>query len=359
MLILLTTIGVFFSSFYLLLPILPIYIQNLGGTQAEIGITIGVFTLSSVLVRPFIGKYTDTHGRKSMLVAGAIIFMVSPFLYMGAFTVFQVLLVRIIHGLGIATFTTSAVTMIADISPDTRRGEAFGAFGLATMVALSGAPAVGDWVYTVFSFSAAFWIGGILGGVSLVLSVAVKETFHHSKHFIKNSVEKAYMPSIMIFLCTVTYGSIVAFLPFFASNIPAFGLYYTAYALSSIAVRLPLGRVSDRIGYNKIIIPGLILLSGALILLSQSHTFLLLIISGIVYGVGFSSVYPTLTALLVEKIPKNVRAQGLAMFTASFDLGIAAGSIGFGLIPLSWIYLTGAFIIGLGLILFLYMSNKN
>jgi MFS family permease len=357
MLILLVTIGVFFFSFYILLPVLPVYVQYLGGTQIEIGVTIGIFTASSVLVRPFVGKYTDTHGRKPMLVVGAIIFLISPFLYMGVSTVFQILLVRIIHGIGIATFTTSAVTMIADISPDTRRGEAFGAFGLAAMVALSGAPATGIWVYTAFSFSAVFWIGGILGGFSLVLSFAVAETFHHPAEFIKNSVEKAYIPSIIIFLCTVTYGSIVAFLPFFASDIPAFGLYYTAYAISSIAVRLPIGRVSDRIGYTNVIIPGLVILSVALLVLSQSYRLSLLILSGILYGIGFSSVYPTLTALLVDKIPKNARARGLAMFTASFDLGIAAGSIGFGLIPLSWMYLAGAFIIGAGLMLFWYMSS--
>jgi MFS family permease len=354
MLMLLVTIGVFFSSFYILLPVLPVYVHYLGGTQLEIGITIGIFTVSSVLIRPFVGKYTDTHGRKPMLLLGAVIFLISPFLYMGVSTVFQVILVRIIHGMGIATFTTSAVTMIADISPDTRRGEAFGAFGLAAMVALSGAPAAGTLIHTACSFSAVFLIGGILGGFSLVLSFLVAETFHHPAESIKNSVEKAYIPSIIIFLCTVTYGSIVAFLPFFASNIPAFGLYYTAYAVSSIAVRIPVGRISDRIGYTHVIIPGLIIVSAALLVLSQAHKLSLLILSGILYGIGFSSVYPTLTALLVDKIPRNVRARGLAMFTASFDLGIGVGSIGFGLMPLSLMYIAGAVIIGAGLILFWY-----
>ena len=154
-------------------------------------------------------------------------------------------------------------------------------------------------------------------------------------------------------LCTITFGAIVAFLPFFAENIPDFGLYYTAYALASVAVRLPLGRISDRVGHTRIILPGMLVLSAALALLSQSRAFWMLMVSGVLYGVGFSSVYPSLTALLVERVRDDARARGLAWFTASFDLGITVGSFAFGFIPLGMIYPAGALIVlgGAGLFL--------
>lgn len=283
--------------------------------------------------------------------------MISPFFYRSASTITMVVLVRIFHGTGIAAFTTSSVSMVADLSPTHRRGEAFGAFGLATMIALTGAPAGGTWLLTHFSFSAVFVTEAVLAGISLLLSFAVRETFH--KPTIQNKSTKGiFLPSILIFMCTITYGSIIAFLPFFAENISDFGLYYTAYAVSSIGTRIPLGKVSDRVGRHTIILPGLITTAAALFLLSRSFTLPLLLGSGVLYGIGFSSVYPTLTALLVDRIPEKERAHGIAVFTASFDLGIAAGSFGFGVIPLPLIYPSGSVIILLGALLF-YLAERS
>jgi MFS family permease len=350
---LLTSICLFFSSFYLLLPVLPLYVQSIGGTLPDVGIVVGVFTLSSVLSRPVTGVFTDRYGRKLMLVAGALIFFIAPFLYFLASTVNFLLLVRMFHGLGIAAFTVSSVAMIADISPPHRRGEAFGAFGLSAMVALAAAPAGGSWLLTTFSFEAVFSAAAVLAGGCVLLSCLVKETFHLSESKKKITVEpQGFIPSVIIFLCTVTYGSVVAFLPFFAHKIPEFGLYYTAYALSSIIIRIPVGKISDRVGRQKIILFGLGVMCVSLGVLSFSHSLALLLFSGGLYGIGFSSVYPTLTALLVDRIPEESRAMSISYFTASFDLGIAGGSVVFGFFPLLSIYPAGALIVGLGVLLF-------
>lgn len=359
--ILLTSICLFFSSFYLLLPILPLYVQSIGGTQADTGIIIGVFTLSSVLFRPITGAFTDRHGRKILLIAGALIFFVSPFLYFSASTVEILFLVRIFHGLGIAAFTVSSVAMIADMSPPHRRGEAFGAFGLSAMVALTAAPAGGTWLLTTFSFAAVFSAAAFLAGACIFLSFLVKETFYppESESKIKKEVKGVLLPSATIFICTVTYGSIVAFLPFFALKIPEFGLYYTGYALSSIVVRIPIGRISDRVDRFKIILFGLLTACVSLVVLSFSESLALLMLSGVLYGIGFSSVYPTLTALLVDRIPEEARAQGISYFTASFDLGIAVGSVVFGFFPLLWIYPLGAVLLGAGALCFYSVERSS
>lgn len=352
MLTLLISISLFFSSFYLLLPTLPLYIQHMGGDQKAVGIIIGVFTISSVIIRPFSGKFTDRLGRRIFLILGALIFLISPLLYYTASTIPMLFLVRIFHGLGIAFFTVSAVAMIADMSPPDRRGEAFGAFGLSAMVALTGSPAVGTWLLTHFSFRGVFYAEAFLASASLFLCFFVRETFKIDESHHKGDTKGILLPSTIIFVCTLTYGSIVAFLPFSAHDIADFGLYYTAYALSSIAVRIPVGRISDRVGRHTVILPGLVTISGGLFLLSQSHTLPLLVVSGTLYGAGFSSVYPTLTALIVDTVPEKARARGLSIFTAFFDMGIGGGSFVFGFFPLCWIYPVGGAIVLSGAFLY-------
>jgi MFS family permease len=359
LIILLISICLFFSSFYLLLPTLPLYVQHIGGDQKDVGIIIGIFTLSSVLCRPFIGKFTDILGRKPLLISGAFIFLLSPFSYYVSSTECALILARIFHGVGIAAFGTSCIAMIADMSPPNKRGEAFGAFGLSTMIALSVSPAAGTWLLVRFSFSDVFLTEAILAGGALILSLLVKETFHIVPTRINGSMKGVVLPSLLILLCTITYGSIVAFLPFFARNISDFGLFYTAYAFSSILIRIPIGKISDRIGRQKIILPGLVTTCAALLILSQSNALHLLIGSGFLYGLGFSSVYPTLTALLVDRVHKKARARGLAFFTASFDLGIAVGSFAFGFIPLLWIYPSGSVIILIGILIFYSVERSS
>ncbi|MBU7015493.1 MAG: MFS transporter [Theionarchaea archaeon] len=350
---LLVSISLCFSSFYVLLPTLPLYVQHIGGTQKEAGIIIGILTLSAVLFRPYFGKITDRKGRKLMLQVGAFLFLLSSALYGPASSVTGLILVRILHGTGIAAFTTASIAMIADMSPTGRRGEAFGAFGMAAMIALSGAPAAGTWVLDHSSFREMFLLTVGLSGISFGLCLTVKETLDHPREVQSGSLEGTYLPSATIMLCTITFGAIVAFLPFFAGEIPDFGLYYTGYALASVAVRLPLGKVSDRVGHRKVILPGMIVLSVALGLLSESRSLWMLVVSGVLYGVGFSSVYPSLTALLVERVHDEARARGLAWFTASFDLGITVGSFAFGFVPLGMIYPVGALTVlgGAGLFL--------
>lgn len=358
MLILLTSICLFFSSFYLLLPTLPLYVHYIGGDQKDVGFIVGIFTLSSVLFRPLAGTFTDKVGRKVLLVTGAVIFFVAPFLYFFSNTTEILLLVRIFHGVGIATFTVSSVTLIADLSPPHRRGEAFGAFGLAAMIALSGAPAGGTWLLKTFSFTEVFYAEAICAGLCILLCFFVREPAHVSVFGKTGRPSRIFYPSLIILICTVTYGSIVAFLPFFASKISDFGLYYTFYAVSSVAVRIPLGRASDRVGREKIILPGLLTVAVSLVILSVSTSLILLVLSGLLYGVGFSSVYPTLTASLVDRIPEETRGKGLSYFTASFDLGIGIGSVVFGFFPLIWIYPVGSLLIIASTLIF-YVSERS
>ncbi|MBU7031019.1 MAG: MFS transporter [Theionarchaea archaeon] len=345
LMILLASITLFFSSFYLLFPTLPLYVEHIGGTQGEVGMIVGIFTLSSVLFRPIAGKIADNFGRKAVLIMGALIFLVSPLFYIRAHTVHLLLLVRIFHGIGIAAFATAAIAMIADMSPSTRRGEAFGVFGMATALALSVSPAMGTWVLETYSFTGVFLMEALMAGSAVVFGSMVEETHENRKCDVNHSIRGAILPSFIILLCTVTYGSIVAFLPFFAQDIPSYGFFYTFYAFSAIVIRIPMGRISDKVGRNTIIVPGLIILSASLVILSESRGLLHLIFSGILYGIGFNSVYPTLTALLIDRIPEEVRARGLSFFTASFDLGISIGSFVFGLLPLLWIYPLGAMVI--------------
>ncbi|MDP2766980.1 MAG: MFS transporter [Candidatus Methanoperedens sp.] len=175
----LTTLSTFavFTSFYFLLVTLPIYIQELGGTESEIGLIIGVFTISAVLLRPYLGREVDRRGRKNILAAGLLVFLFSMLLYNYTTSVVSLLMLRVLHGIGWGAATTAATTLIADIAPPRRRGEAMGTFTAAFDLGIGAGSIVLGMVLQFFGFKVMYLLGGliVLAGAAWFIAVNDKK----------------------------------------------------------------------------------------------------------------------------------------------------------------------------------------
>ena len=129
------------SSFFLL----PLYITHHGGTEADIGILMAVFTFSSILSRPWISEMIDRIGRKRTYTIACILMILVPLVYpvfegeLSSFY-FPMVLVRIVHGIGLALSFTSVITYVSDIIPENRLNEGIGMFGVASLVSLALGP---------------------------------------------------------------------------------------------------------------------------------------------------------------------------------------------------------------------------
>jgi MFS family permease len=331
----LTSLSTFtlFTSFYFLLITLPIYIEKIGGSESEIGLILGVFTISAVLLRPFIGKEVDRRGRKIILVSGIVIFFISMLLYDYTKNVTMLLLLRVLHGIGWGAATTAATTLIADIAPPKRRGEAMGVFGMASNVAMAVGPALSMLLLQKYDFPILFSISAGISLISLLLVLPISETIVvHPKTPLFS--REALFPSALMFMISLTYGSIVSFLSLFAQKqgISNPGIFFTVFAVTLILVRALAGKLSDRKGRKFVIIPGMVLIAAGLGVLSTASTLNSFLVAALLYGLGFGLVHPSLMALLVDMVGDEGRGAAMGTFTAAFDLGIGAGSILLGLV---------------------------
>ncbi len=317
-----------FSSFYFLLITLPIYIKKIGGTDSEIGFIIGVFTISAVFLRPFIGQEVDRIGRKKILISGMFIFLVSMLLYNYTNSVTSLLLLRVFHGIGWGAATTAAATLIADIAPPKRRGEAMGIFGMSSNVAMAIGPVLSMIMLQAYDFNILFMIGAGIALVSLLLALPISETMVSHPRTPLFSRE-ALFASTLIFTIALTYGSIVSFLSLFAQKqgISNPGVFFTVFAVTLILVRAFAGKLSDKKGRKFVIMPGMIFIASGLWVLSTASSLSVFLIAALLYGIGFGFVHPSLMALLVDSVSEEGRGAAMGTFTAAFDLGIGMGSI--------------------------------
>ena len=354
----------FFGSMHYLLPALPLYVLQLGGQESDVGLIMGTFTVTAVILRPFVGRGVDRWRRKPFLLLGALIFTLASFSYSFATSVPALYLVRAFHGAGIACFTTAAATYIADIVPAARRGVAMGFYGTFSNIAMSIGPFLGGVLMRGYGLAFLFGTSAATGLASLAVVSLLREPArapsHPSAHAAPAPLisRSALGPSLVMFSLSFTYGSVLSFLPLMAATrgIANYELFFTVYALGLILVRAGAGELSDRLGRGAVVIPGLLLTATALILLSRADSLPMLLLVAGLYGLGFGAANPSLMALTVDRAGQAGRGAAMATFGASFDLGIGAGSMVLGylltLTDYATMYMAAAGAIGVGLAFF-------
>lgn len=337
-----------FTSFQMTLPTLPLYVQEIGSSETWVGIIVGIFTFSALLIRPFGGKMLDTRGRAPVFITGLAILVISLYSLAVSTTILILVAVRIVQGVGWGLSNTASGTIASDLVPKDRRGEGLGFFGLSGNLALAIGPALGLFLVNHIEFSTLFIICGSLTLIALVLAlnvryvkpepltdVEIQEDADTASRF--NFVEKRALPaSALLFFITFTFGGIATFLPAYTFSEgfqPHYiQIYFILYAVALVTTRFFAGRIYDRRGLAIVFIPGIILIIAGLTLLAILDSPIYLFAGAILYGLGFGTVQPALQASAINTTPPRKRGMANATFFSAFDLGVGLGAITFGLV---------------------------
>lgn len=318
-----------FTSFYLLLPTLPLFIKELGGQDAQVGLAVGIFTLTAVALRPIAGGLLDQYGRRPFLLAGMVLYGLSMYLYGSVGGVSTLLLVRLLHGVSWAFVTTAAAAVVADIVPAARRGEGMGWYGLAMTIAMAIGPLLGTSVLDGYAFTGVFWLAAGLSVAALFTMMGPRLPFQRPEKRRKIELyDPATLPvSLAVMFLAFSYGAIMTFVPLFAVTLNVnSGLYFLVYALALALARPLAGTLADRHGTGFVVVPATVLAMVALVVLSTAKGLGGVLTAAVLYGLGFGSAQPALQAALLTVVPKERYGLANASFFTAFDLGIAVGS---------------------------------
>jgi len=360
-----------FLGFQMTLPTIPLFVEHLGGNDQLIGLVVGIFTFSALLLRPYAGHALESKGRSFVYIVGLAIFVISVGSFGFATGMFMLFFLRIIQGVGWGFSTTASGTIATDIVPASRRGEGLGFYGLSGNLALALGPSLGLALSGVISFKALFFVCAGLGLLALFMASKI-----HYKEVEKNTVpvlhakwdiyeKSAIQPSMLLFFITVTFGGIATFLPLYSAQKGVAGIewYFLIYALFLMVSRTFSGQLYDRKGHQAVFIPGAAMILIAMFLLAWLPNSLILYIAAAFYGLGFGSIQPALQAWAVEKAQPNRKGMANATFFSFFDLGVGIGAIVFGQIGhifgYSSIYITSAISVFISILLYVFLLLKT
>ncbi|NRF91806.1 MFS transporter [Paenibacillus frigoriresistens] len=331
-----------FFSFQMLIPTIPSHVSQLGGNDVQVGLVIGIFTISSLLTRPFAGRALDLFGRKHVLLVGLAIcaLTIAGYSYMAAVTL--ILAARFVHGIGWGMSTTSLGTVIADIIPSERRGEGMGYYGLSNTFAMALAPLTGLWLMHSYGFPRVLLISTLLALLSLFSSLFITYTkpLPVEKSAIRPNLmdrlweRTALLPSVLLLFTAICYGGIVTFITLFGheAGISNVGWFFLCNASMVLIVRPITGMLFDRKGPEWVLLPGALFTLAGLLLLSYAHSEASLAAAAICYGIGFGSLQPALQAWTIARAAPNRRGAANGTFFSANDLGIGLGAMVLGAI---------------------------
>jgi MFS family permease len=246
--------------------------------------------------------------------------------------------VRILHGIGLALFSTASFTLIANIIPEVHRGQGLSYYHLSINVAFVLAPYFGMLLINHFNFNILFLVCTALSLGALIITtqlnksqgVPLENPSTKKQPFLSR---EAMPPAIMAFMVNIVWGAITAFFALYAlsQGVSNPGLFFGVLAIMHVVGRALGGRILDLYSREKVILPCLIAYIISMLILTFSKTLPMFILVAVVWGIGNAFLYPTLVAYTLDR-SRSSPGPAMGTFTAIADLGAGIGSVLMGII---------------------------
>ena len=335
---------VFLSAFQLF-PTAPFHILALGGSTFASGLFLGILTYASAFSAPLTGALVDRAGAKEVLVVASVAITAFSIAYAVIPDYRIMLALVVVHGIFWSGLLTGSGAYITNILPEHRRAEGLAYWGLSTIAAIAVAPPIGFWVFRfgwrVMCLEAAA-LNVLMACIAWTLPA---QTRHMSVPPSSRASEmvggvggatpprrliewKVLVLSFTLFLYSFGYGGVTSFTALYAdaNGVHPKGIFLTTLALAILVTRPMSGRLGDRFGYRRILLPSLVIVGAGLSILIFGGTKTHLIASAIVYGAGFGTAYPVFVGYVLRHVSRARRGAAFGAILACFDTGIGTGS---------------------------------
>ena len=344
----LCTLGVFcFISYNLVrMPVLSLFAESLGAGPERIGLIVSVSTMTGVLLKLPSGALSDIYGRKMLLRIGVLAFGVPPFAYPFVTDLDVLTGLRFFHGLATAIFAPSALATVADLYRE-RRGAAMGTYTACTQSGSLLGPFLGGWLAHEAGFTTAFVTAGIFGciaiaiffslhldeppprvrerGVTPVLLEMAKgfsAVARNCRVLVTSSTDAAKM---------IANGALMAFLPLYGLsvglNAGEVGLLFSVQAVTSFFSNPIMGRISDRVGRQPLILIGLLICAATFVSMPHVGRFAIMLCLSAGFGFGEAVVSSSSAALVADSSEFKRLGAGMGMQGTIMDIGHASGPL--------------------------------
>jgi MFS family permease len=313
------------------LPVLPRYIHGpLDSGDLAVGIVIGSYAVTGLLLRPVAGRLADTRGRKPTVLAGTALVALSGLLYLPSLGIAGLIVARLVLGAGEGGVYTAGSAWIVDLAPEERRGRVLGLYGLAVWGGLSVGPLVGEVLLDLGGYTAVWITAAVLPVVGALIALTARDPFVPHRHAEPHPLiaPEAIGPGFAIALASFGYAALATFvvLHLEARGVGSGATVFAAFAAMIVLTRLVIGDLPDRVGAAPVAIAATLGEAVGLLLIALAHSLAVALVGGLVMGAAFALLNPSLMLIALGRVSQRARGAAMGTYTAFFDAGVGLGA---------------------------------
>ncbi|KPJ78234.1 MAG: hypothetical protein AMJ54_04480 [Deltaproteobacteria bacterium SG8_13] len=345
-LVCLVTFGCYFAV-SMRLPVVPLHARGLGITTAQIGVINAAFYLMAGLLSVPSGMLSDLLGRRRLAAAGSVILFAGMLLLYFGRSYVQLTGLYLLLGGGIAAFGPTMMSWVAEISPVSHLGRAYGWYTTALFCGLGMGPAAGGALGKALGLRPVFLIGAAVVTVNLwavqrFLPAAEPATAARAERGRwRKNLAGVLTDRPLIGCWAATFGACViagmffSFMPLHADNsgldVGRIGVVYLVQSVTNALSRIPFGFFSDRVGQRKYqALFGVALVTVSIAGFAPAQTYLQFITASLGLGVSMAIAFTSIGALIAEIAEPRIRGMAMGGYNTCIYFGLMTGSIGLG-----------------------------
>lgn len=328
-----------FFAFYLLTPLLPLYLsENFHAAADVIGYVLSGYTVTALLVRPFSGYFVDSFPRKKVLMISFAIFAVFFLGYIFATTFLVFGLARILHGGSFGAVTVANSTVAIDVLPSSRRNEGIGFYGLSNNIAMALAPTTGLFIYKyTHDFHLLFWVALLVAVIGIAIDQSVdikikpaaqkKKKLSFDRFFLVNG----WLLFVNMAFFGICFGVLSYYLAIYSKevlgNTGETGSFFALLSLGLIASRLQGSKQLRRGRLTHNAAEGIIFSTLGYLLFVAIKTEEAYFISALLIGLGNGHLWPAFQNMMISMAKHDERGTANSTILTSWDLGQGIGIV--------------------------------
>jgi predicted MFS family arabinose efflux permease len=267
-----------------------------------------------------------------VVIVGSLLAALGGLLYLIPAGLPGLIVSRLVLGAGEGSVFTAGATWVVDLAPPGRRGRVIGLYGLAVWMGLSLGPPIGHAILEASSFDAVWIFAAAAPAVGAVIAFLIPDPYGGSGERRRERgpliARESIRPGAALSLATVGYAAMASFIVLIlgSKGIGHGTTAFTAFAASVVATRLLAGNLPDRIGPLRCAAGAAIVEAAGLVLIALATSLPMAILGSVAMGAAFSTIYPSLSLYVVNRVGEDRRGAALGTFTAFFDAGIGLGA---------------------------------
>lgn len=330
-------------GFGVVIPVLTPFARTFDASTFQLGLVVSMFAAVRLATSPFAPKIGHVLGERNAITIGMLIVAASTVATAFAPTLFTMITVRALGGVGSAMFTVSAINMLLASTPEDLRGRASGLYQGGFLIGSMAGPALGG-LLSGISLEAPFYFYAamlVVTAVFVALILPARAPVISSRKRKPRRFKEVIRDVRYQAACTMglgqgwmSHGIRNALIPVFVTEALLLETTWTgiAFAISAVAQTLalgPAGTATDRIGRKPVMITAGLLCGAAAIAMPFSPNIVVLTLVLCVYGLGAAAQGTAPTAAVADATDGR-GGYPVAAFSMVIDVGSIVGPLAAG-----------------------------